>query len=152
MREQLTMGLIVAILTGGGFAMLSTIEGAVGRALGAINASLLEHLIAGVISVVAIAVVTYQGGLGWLTVRPILPMATLGAVVVLIAVAGVGYALPRTGVAAGNMTMVLGQMALAVLIDSQGLAGYERIPLSVPRIAGLLLIAVGTYLVLPKSG
>jgi uncharacterized membrane protein YdcZ (DUF606 family) len=35
--------------------------------------------------------------------------------------------------------MILGQMVLAVLIDAIGMGGYEKVPFSLPRIAGLVL-------------
>lgn len=151
MREQLSLGLIVAILTGAGFGVLTTIEGGIGRVLGAINTSLLEHLIAGIISIVAVVIVITRGEWQWSTVRPLVPLATLGAVMVIIAVAGVAYAFPRAGVVAASMGLTLGQMTLALLIDTIGLFGYERLPITIPRIAGLLLMVAGTFLVLPKS-
>lgn len=151
MREQLTLGVIVAVLTGAGFGVLTTIEGAIGRALGAVNATLLEHLIAGVISVVAVVVIVTRSGLQWTTVRPIMPQAIAGALLVIIAVAGVAFAFPRAGVAAATLGLIFGQMVMAFTIDTVGLLGYERVPVSTVRILGLLLMAAGTYLVLPKN-
>lgn len=152
MREPITLGVFVAVITGCVFAVVTTIEGYIGRAIGAINATVLEHLMAALVAVAAIAMILLRGGLTWESARPVIPASIVAGFLVIVAVGGVAYAIPRAGVAAGNMAMVLGQMALAVLIDTIGLAGYERIPLSLPRIAGLLLIAAGTYLVLPRSG
>ena len=152
MRESLTLGVLVAILTGGMFAVVTTLEGYIGRAIGAINATVLEHLMAAIVAVGAMTAILLRGGFTWEAARPVIPASIVAGVIVLVAVGGVAYAMPRAGVAAGNLAMVFGQMALAVVIDTVGIAGYERIPLSLPRIAGLLLMAAGTYLVLPKSG
>jgi uncharacterized membrane protein YdcZ (DUF606 family) len=59
--------------------------------------------------------------------------------------------MPRIGVTAGNMALILGQMAIVVLIDTVGIGSYPRVQLTIPRIAGLLLMVAGIYLVLPKN-
>jgi uncharacterized membrane protein YdcZ (DUF606 family) len=56
------------------------------------------------------------------------------------------------GVTAGNMAILFGQIAIAVLIDTLGFGGYEKVPLNLPRIAGLVFMIVGVYLVLPRQG
>lgn len=152
MREAINLGMIVAFGTGCVFAVVTTVEGYVGRAIGALNATVVEHLMAAMFAFAALGVILLRGSLTWEAARPVLPASALAGILVLIAVGGVAYALPRTGVAAGNMAMVLGQFGLAAVIDTLGVAGYERVPFSLPRVAGLLLMAAGTYLVLPKSG
>ena len=58
----------------------------------------------------------------------------------------------RIGVTAGNMALLFGQIGIVVLIDTFGFGGYDKVPLSLPRIAGLALMAIGVYLVLPRQG
>jgi transporter family-2 protein len=67
----------------------------------------------------------------------------LGAVYVttaLITVRSIGAG----GVAAATIT---GQLAVSVLIDRLGVLGLERTPLSASRVAGVVLLMAGTYLV-----
>jgi uncharacterized membrane protein YdcZ (DUF606 family) len=52
---------------------------------------------------------------------------------------------------AGNMAIVFGQIAVAVVIDTLGLGGYDPIPLQPVRILGVILLGVGLYLALPRS-
>ena len=66
-------------------------------------------------------------------------------------ISGIAYALPRIGVAAGLSMIITGQMAMGVLVDTFGFADGERIPLTWARIGGLLLLAVGTWLIVPKD-
>jgi len=66
-------------------------------------------------------------------------------------IAGVAYALPKIGVAAGVSTLFAGQMTVAILVDTFGLAGGEPIPLNWSRIGGLALLALGTWALLPKK-
>ena len=70
----------------------------------------------------------------------------------LIAVAAISFAVPRTGVAAGNFALVFGQLMIAALIDAIGFPGMGKIPLTPIRILGLLVMAIGIYLVLPREG
>lgn len=152
MQQGRTPGLIAALITGGIFAVVTGIEGTMARTVGAINASLLEHLAAGLLAVIGVAIVLLRGSLDLSAARSVMPLAGVGAVLVIFAVAGVAYAVPRIGVAAGNLALVAGQMTVAVTMDTLGVAGYERIPLTPMRAAGLLLMVVGTYLVLPRNG
>jgi len=146
------MGVIVAALSGGVFGIVTSIEGFIGRSVGALSASLLEHAVAAIIAVPAIVFLYMRGTLTWDNTKGVLPASAVVAVLIIAAVAGVAYAMPRIGVAAGNMAMLFGQMALAILIDTMGIGGYEKVPLSMPRIAGLVLMVAGVYLVLPRQG
>ena len=151
MQRGMNFGAIIAVISGGIFGVVTTLEGTVARAVGAINASLLEHLFASFIAIPVIIFLFLRGRLTWDNTHNILPVSALMGVLVLIAVAGIAYAMPRVGVTAGNMTMVFGQIAVAVLIDTLGVAGYDKVPLTIPRIAGLALMIVGVYLVLPRQ-
>lgn len=58
---------------------------------------------------------------------------------------------PRIGVAATIGTVIAGNLAMAALIDRFGLFGLDRIPLTVPRIVGVLLLAAGAALSLHRT-
>jgi uncharacterized membrane protein YdcZ (DUF606 family) len=53
--------------------------------------------------------------------------------------------------AAGLAAIIAGQMAVGVLVDTFGLAGGEAIPLSLARLGGLALLALGTWVILPTG-
>ena len=57
---------------------------------------------------------------------------------------------PRIGVAAVVALLIAGQLAMGALIDRFGWFGVEQVPLSLQRVAGIALLAVGTGLVLRK--
>jgi uncharacterized membrane protein YdcZ (DUF606 family) len=152
MQQRLNFGVIIGALTGGIFGLVTTIEGAVARSVGAINASLIEHVFAAIIAIPTVIYLFFRGNLTWDNTRSILPISALAGVLVLVAVAGVAFTMTRVGVAAGNMAMLFGQMAIAVLIDTTGIGGYDKVPLNLPRIAGLIFMTLGVYLVLPRQG
>jgi transporter family-2 protein len=151
MLQRLNSGVGVAAITGAVFGVVTAIEGVIGRTIGAVNASLLEHAIAGLISIPAIVILLTSRRLDWEDTRSVLPLSAVVAVLVIAAVAGVAYSMPRIGVTAGNMALLFGQMGIVLLIDTFGIGGYPRVPLSLPRIAGLLLMVAGIFLVLPRD-
>ena len=151
MAQRNNMGIVVAGITGIVFGGVTAVEGDISRSVGAVNASLIEHVFAAMIAVPAVIYLFMRGTLTWEGTKSILPISAVAGVLVLVAVAGVAYAMPRIGVAAGNMAMMFGQMTVAVIIDMIGVGGYDKVPLTLPRIAGLALMIIGVYLVLPRQ-
>lgn len=152
MQQRFNLGVLVAGITGGVFGIVTTIEGTIARSIGAINASLVEHVFAAMIAIPAVIILFIRGNMTWDNTRGIMPLSAVAGVLVLVAVAGVAYVMPRVGVAVGNMGMLFGQMVIAVVIDTVGIAGYDKVPLSLPRLAGLAFMVIGVYLVLPRQG
>jgi bacterial/archaeal transporter family-2 protein len=58
---------------------------------------------------------------------------------------------PQIGATATIGLLIAGQLAMGVLIDRYGWFGVEQVPLSWPRIVGVLLLAVGALLALRKG-
>ena len=151
MQEGMSLGLISALSAGIIFAVVSALEGFIGKNVGAVNASLLEHSVSGVIAIVLIIAVARYGNIDFEVAKNIFPQIVAGAVLVLVGVAAIAYAIPRTGVAIGNFAIVFAQILIAVVIDSVGFGGYEKIPLTLPRIMGLLLMASGLFVIMPRN-
>ena len=57
---------------------------------------------------------------------------------------------PRIGAAATIGLLIAGQLAMGVLIDRYGWFGVEQVPLSWPRLLGVVLLAVGALLALRR--
>ena len=64
-------------------------------------------------------------------------------------ITAVAYAFPRTGLAAGLATIILGQMGFAVVIDALGWTGVS-VAVDVRRIFGLLLLTAALWFLLPQ--
>jgi bacterial/archaeal transporter family-2 protein len=60
------------------------------------------------------------------------------------------FAPPRIGTFGTFALVIAGNLAAAVLIDSLGLFGVSRVPITVTRVAGLVLLAGGAALVLRR--
>lgn len=136
---------VLTALAGGLIALQAPINAGLGRATGSLPAALVSFAI-GTLALAAIVVLSGQAsGLGstfdvsWYYLLG----GLLGAVYVtnaLIAVSAIGAG----GVAAAT---VAGQLTASVAIDRLGLFGLDQIPLDPGRIAGVVLLIVGTVLV-----
>ena len=74
----------------------------------------------------------------------------LGGVMGLLIVFTVTYAGPRIGVAATVGILIAGQLIMGAAIDRWGLFRSEKIPLGLPRVIGILLLATGAALSLRR--
>jgi uncharacterized membrane protein YdcZ (DUF606 family) len=65
-------------------------------------------------------------------------------------ITGVSFSVQRAGVAAGMATIILGQMSVSLVADANGWGGADPIPVTLTRILGLVLLAAGVFLLIPK--
>lgn len=139
------LAIFLTAAAGGLIAAQAPINATLGRETGSLPAALISFGI-GTIALAAIVLLAGQGGgIGSITdVGPVyLIGGLLGAVYVtcaLIAVQSVGAG----GVAAATIT---GQLTASVALDRIGAFGLDREPLDAGRIAGVVLLLVGTFLI-----
>ncbi len=62
-------------------------------------------------------------------------------------IATAAFAAPRTGALLFMALVLAGQLCMALLLDHFGWAGFRPAPLSLGKVAGLLLIVVGVWLI-----
>lgn len=74
----------------------------------------------------------------------------VGGLMTIVIVSAITIAGPRIGIVATSAFLIVGQFALAALIDRFGWFGLEPIALSSPRILGLALLAAGAVLTLQR--
>lgn len=152
MRAYLLAGAGVALLTGIAVGVQATLTSRAGELLGELRTGLLTNLAAGILAaLVMIPLVLHQGSEAW---RPPLVgawMVTGAGLLGILIITGAAFSFPRTGVAAGVAAVILGQLVISVLADTSGVGGVEPIPLTAERVAGLLLMGVAVYLLLPRG-
>ncbi len=66
----------------------------------------------------------------------------------LVIVGAIGYTVPRLGLTAAFTVIVASQLVAAVMLDHLGIFGATVHTMDLPRIAGLLLLILGVWLVL----
>ncbi|MEJ7797152.1 MAG: DMT family transporter [Solirubrobacteraceae bacterium] len=144
-------GLAVALtaLAGGLVALQAPINSTLGRSVGTFQAAFVSFSI-GTLALALIASLAKGGlgqiadvrGVGWQYMTGgLLGAAYVTSVLVTVRSLGAG------GVVAAT---IAGQLAVGVVVDRLGLLGVERQPVTAARIAGVALLAAGTYLVVRK--
>jgi bacterial/archaeal transporter family-2 protein len=139
------LAVLLTAAVGGLIALQPPINAGLGRATGNLSAALVSFAVGTLLLALIVALVGQAGGLSsTFDVRwYYLIGGLLGAgyvTVALIAVSSIGAG----GVAAATVT---GQLTAAVVIDRLGILGLEQTPFSAARIAGVVLLLAGTYLV-----
>jgi bacterial/archaeal transporter family-2 protein len=74
----------------------------------------------------------------------------LGGVMSVFIVVAITVGPPRIGVTATIAIVIAGNLLCAALIDRFGLFGVERVALTLPRVVGFVLLAVGAALTLKR--
>jgi transporter family-2 protein len=139
------LAVLLTAAVGGLIALQPPINAGLGRATGNLPAALVSFAVGTLLLVLIVTLIGQAGGLSsTFDVRwYYLLGGVLGAAYVtmaLIAVSSIGAG----GVAAATIT---GQLTAAVVIDRLGILGLEETPLSAARVAGVVLLLAGTYLV-----
>jgi transporter family-2 protein len=137
---------LLTALTGGLIAMQAPINSLLGMQIGTFPAAVASFAV-GTIALCGIALMA-GGGLGSVAeirsvpwhylVGGLLGAAYVTCVLVTVRTLGAG------GVTAATIS---GQLAMSVVVDQLGLLGVERQPIDASRLAGLALLAAGTFLI-----
>jgi transporter family-2 protein len=142
------LAIVVAVIAGIGGGFQAAISGVFGRRIGVLEATAFLAVVGATILLVVALAARGPGGIvegfrqpAWLWLA-----GPLGALVVFTFV----FAPPRIGTFATVGLVIGGQLAAAALIDSIGMFGIERVPLSLARVAGLAFLAAGAALVLRR--
>lgn len=138
---------VLALVTGALIAVQSSWNGIAGKNLGAINTGLLS-LVAG--GSVAFIILLVKRGVASDALRSSLWYVVGAGVLGIVILGSISYVVQRVGVTAGLAGVILGQLLVAFLIDTFGW-GAAPIPIEARRVAGLLLLGVAIYLVLPRG-
>lgn len=140
------MLVIVGLVAGSMIALQSVINASLGHYVGSVGAVFIVGMVSAVL--ITIIVLLFPGSATLRRVPgPSQWYLYLGGVLGLFIVAVPVFLVPRIGATATVTSIVCGQLAMAVIADQIGLLGTPRISLSAVRIAGVVLLAIGAYLV-----
>jgi transporter family-2 protein len=148
----LVLGVIGALITGLAIGSQSTLSSRIGTLIGSFKTGVLMNLVGGALAGLVFIVLLLVNGRDFLKVPPVTwVLLTVAGALGIVIVTGVAFSLQRAGVATGLATIILGQMAVSIIADARGWGGAAPIPVTLPRILGLVLMAAGVYLLLPKQ-
>jgi transporter family-2 protein len=137
---------LLTAFTGGLVAMQAPINSGLGKSIGTWQAAFVSFAI-GTVALSIIASLA-SGGLGQIAeVRHVSLVYLTGGLLGAAYVTSILVAVRTLGAGGVVAATIAGQLAVSVVVDHFGLIGVDRQPVTVARVAGVLLLALGTYLV-----
>jgi transporter family-2 protein len=142
------IAIVFSLAAGIAGAAQASVSGALGRRVGTIGAAGFGVALAAIF-VVALAVALGRGGsiVAAIHQRFWLWLGGLFGATIVLAIA---YAPPRIGTFATVALLIAGQLAAGAAIDAFGLLGSPRIPVTLTRATGLVMVAAGAVLTLKR--
>lgn len=140
------IALVIALLSGIAMAVQGSLNSSLGKIIGLLQAALVVHLSATLVTIILLFLPLSDGQLGKLWQAPW--YLWLGGLIGVFITYGVVASIPRVGVALATTAIIVGQVSTAMMIDHLGLFGLDKIPFSWWKVAGLVLLAAGTRLML----
>jgi bacterial/archaeal transporter family-2 protein len=132
---------------GGLIALQAPFNARLGEAIGDLQAAFLSFVI-GTLALLVLAALA-RGGLGTLGgARHVAWYYTLGGVLGAILAFTTLVTVRSLGAGGVTAAVIAGQLAVSVVVDHFGWLGVERSPVSVEKVAGIALLAAGTWLVI----
>jgi len=152
MKNAIILGGLGAFATGIAISLQSYFSGRAGGLVGPIKTGLWTNFLGGALAgLLIIGVKLFEKESGAAIPPQTLLMILISGALGILIIMGIAFSIDLAGVAAGSAAVFLGQMFLSVIADSMGWGGADPIPLDMRRIAGLLILAIGVYLILPRN-
>jgi transporter family-2 protein len=137
----------VAAVIGGLVATQAPLNSQLGRVVGGVHASVVA-LAVSFVALVTLAILTDGvGGIRRIGDAP-LHVAIGGGLAGALYVGSIVFTVRALGVGGLTALTIAGQLGVAMLIDHFGWLGVERSPISVAKVAGVVLLALGAWLVI----
>jgi bacterial/archaeal transporter family-2 protein len=132
-------------LTGIGIPIMATWNAGLGQQLGSpVTATFVLFVVGMVLSGIVLAVAGQSPDLGRFTLAR--PYTYLGAAFIIFYVLSITWAAPRIGIGNAIFFVLLGQLVAAAAIDHFGLWGAIKSEITIRRVTGLVVMAIGVYL------
>ena len=77
--------------------------------------------------------------------------AYLGGILGVVVVMGSTFLIPKLGITIASSIIIVSQLAFALVADHFGIFGIREIPVSITKIAGLVMMIAGIYLFFYKT-
>lgn len=141
--------LVLALLSGVAMALQGSLNAALAKIIGLLQATLVVHLTATITVIFLLLFPLSPGSLGEIAQAPWYLL--LGGIIGVLITYGVVVSIPRAGVALATTAIIVGQVTTALIIDHWGLFGLEKIPFTWWKALGLVLLASGACLMLKST-
>jgi transporter family-2 protein len=152
LKNPILIGAGIAVITGIIAGIQATISGKVGTIIGPVRTGIMTNILGGSVGLlIAGFILLYSAGKVEIPSKSALTLMLVSGTLGVIIVMGVSFSISQAGVAAGLAAIILGQMVVSLFVDTAGLGGSQPIPITSIRVAGLLVLALGVYMLLPRN-
>ena len=152
MKNSVLIGLGGAIITGIIIGVQASISNRGGNLIGPIKTGVLTNLGSGMFALLFIIVTVIWRLQEWRNIpTPTIGMLIFSGGLGLLVVIGVSFSLRYTGATAGIAALILGQLLISMIVDAMGWNGQAAIPITWQRIAGIVVMAIGVYLLVQRN-
>jgi transporter family-2 protein len=145
--------MVLGIVAGTMVCLEGSLNALLGRHVGVLKATIAPFLV-GLIGLLVVLAVVSRGE-KWVDIRALAQApwySFLGGLAAVVFVSIMIAIIPKVGIAAALSAVIVGQFAMFLVLDALGLFALERIPISIPRLAGLALLVVGMRLMFLRPG
>ena len=136
----------LAAAIGGTLALQGPLNSMLGHSVGSLTASVVAFTV-GLIALLAVSVMA--GGLSGIAHAGDAPWWALlgGGLISALYVASIVWTVRALGAGGLTAATIAGQFAIAMVVDHFGWLGVERQPITAAKLAGLALLAAGTWMI-----
>jgi transporter family-2 protein len=144
MDRGIAVALAVAI--GGSLALQAPLNSLLGRTVGGLQATIVAFTV-GLAALLAVSV--FAGGLGGIANGGDAPWWALvgGGLISALYVSSIVWTVRALGAGGLTAATIAGQFTVAMVVDHYGWLGVQRDPITLAKLAGLALLAAGTWLI-----
>ena len=140
------LAVILTAFVGGLIALQAPINSQLGRSVGTFQAAFLSFLLGTVLLLVIAALA--KGGLGQIgEARGLSWYYLTGGVLGALYVTTVLVTVRSLGAGPVVAATIAGQLSASLVVDQLGILGVEKDPITATKVVGVLLLAVGVYLI-----
>ena len=141
-----SLAIPLTAIVGGLIALQAPINSHLGRSVGSFQAAFLSFLIGTI--VLAVIAALAKGGLGTVAeAKHVAWYYLLGGVLGAAYVTTVLVTVRELGAGGVTAATIAGQLTLSVVVDHKGWLGVVRDPVDLEKVAGVVLLALGTFLI-----
>lgn len=137
---------LLTAFTGGLVALQAPVNSTLGRAIGTWQAAFVSFAI-GTVALALIAALATGGMRQIAGVREVSLLYLSGGLLGAVYVTSILVTVRTLGLGGVTAATIAAQLAVSVVVDHFGLLGVARQPITAARVAGVVLLGIGTYLV-----
>lgn len=146
MTQGVLLVMVVAVIGGLAVAVQAQMVGLLDRHIGTFESVLITYLSGGLLAALLFLLWRQGGNLGAWRNAPWYAFG--GGVMGLVVVGAISYSVPRLGIVTAFTLFVASQFILGSILDHFGLLGGPVRPLDAQRLAGILVLLIGVWLII----